>query len=441
MLFNLLYAALLAAVSPIVAYRMVRHGRYRRGLGEKLLGLSKTRAKQLRAGKECLWIHAVSVGEVNLLPSVVKQIESLVPDASIVISSSTDTGYDLAVQRFGAERVFFCPLDFTWAVSRTLRHLKPKQVILTELELWPNLIRLASKAGHRVKVINGRLSSRSSERYQQFGFLTRPSFERLHWVGCQDEAALARFEACGVAPSRLSVTGSIKFDNAPMEKDTPEVQELVQWSGVDPWHRVWVVGSTQDGEESMAIEIYQRLRVLNPELRLILVPRHAERFDTVASLLKKSGLNVHRRSCDGSLFSRSWDVDTVVLVDTIGELRNWWGVANIATVGGSFGSRGGQNMLEPAGYGVPVSFGPNTKNFATIADSLIEADAAVRVVDEQSLERFVRRCLSDIPAADSLGENAKAVVAKHRGAIKQTVDHLLHEKTAQQDSDEILRAA
>ena len=321
--------------------------------------------------------------------------------------------------------MFFFPLDFTWAVTRTLKTLRPDQLILTELELWPNLVRTACTHDVPVRIINGRLSENSSSSYQRFARFIRPTFARFDWVGCQDEEILQRFAACGVPEDRMSVTGSIKFDNAPHSRDTTEVMQLMHWSGIDPWHRVWIVGSTQEGEEAMALSIYRRLIERHPELRLVIVPRHVERFDAVANLIESNGLIAHRRSSDESMNRNGWKADRVVLVDTIGELRDWWGVGPIATVGGSFGDRGGQNMLEPAGYGSAVSFGPNTKNFAGIADGLIAACGAVRAADEEELERFVRRCLTDIPAADSLGRAAQKVVESHRGATHRTLDALL----------------
>ena len=474
MLFNLLYIAALALLSPVIVYRMIRYGRYRRGAGEKLRGLSLVRAEQIRGDHSaCVWIHAVSVGEVNLLPTLVQRIQAQCPDMAVAISTSTDTGYDLATKLFGQNRVFFCPLDFTWAVKRTLRHLKPDQVVLTELELWPNLIRLAGQrdfddemppmvgsvsrfgASHGsrrltattgasaqtakrsgavqpasetecpVRIINGRMSSNSAANYQRFARFIRPTFTRFDWVGAQDQEILSRFSECGVPADRITVTGSIKFDNAPQSRETPEVMQLAAWAGVDPWHRVWIVGSTQEGEEAMALAIYDRIRDQYPELRLVLVPRHVERFDTVDELIQQKGFQSHRRSRDESLSRSSWTPDHVILVDTIGELRHWWGVGQIATVGGSFGNRGGQNMLEPAGYGSAVSFGPHTKNFRTIADRLVAADAAVRVADEAELESFVRRSLENIPAADALGRAAREVVAQHRGAIDRTLAALI----------------
>jgi 3-deoxy-D-manno-octulosonic-acid transferase len=442
MLADLLYLAALILVSPVVLYRNIRHGRYRRGISQKLFGLSRAEAVslvrtaaspqpqsaalvQLNEAHSCVWLHAVSVGEVNLLPNLVRRLEKEMPQARIVISTSTDTGYDLAAKQFGQARVFFFPLDFSWAVARTLRNLKPELLVLTELELWPNLIRTAEEMNCRVVVINGRLSERSAQRYQKFAWITRNVFKRLSWVGCQDKACRDRFVACGSDRSRLNVTGSMKFDNAVLSRDSIETQRCAEWAGVDPWHRVWVVGSTQPGEESMALRIYKELRIAFPELRMILVPRHAERFDCVASEIEQSGFVAHRRSCDDSLHFKEWTNERVILIDTIGELKHWWGVCHIATVGGSFGNRGGQNMLEPAGFGAAVSFGPNTKNFAEIANRLLEARGAVRVQDEGELRQFVGQCLNDQPSADDLGRAAREVVQTHLGATDRTVASLL----------------
>lgn len=422
MVANLLYLAALVCGTPVIAYRVLRHGRYRRGFRQKLWGLSRAAATRLRGDtSELVWLHAVSVGEVNLLVGTIEQLQVALPHARLVISTSTDSGYDLAVDRFGGDRVFFCPLDFTWAVRRTLKHLRPAQLVLTELELWPNLIRLAASRGCPVRVMNGRLSERSSARYLRWSRLLKPTFARLDWVGCQDELSRDRFAACGVRPDRLQVTGSIKFDNAPTSRDTTAVQARLNWSGADPWHRIWVAGSTQSGEESMVLDIYRHLMEAYPELRLILVPRHPERFDQVAELIASRGLRVHRRSRDGSRGDSSWTADTVILIDTMGELQHWWGVAQIATVGGTFSDRGGQNMLEPAGYGCAISFGPDTRNFRQIAAHLLAAGGAVRTVDGHQLGRFVKRCLDDVPAADSLGRAAREVVLRHRGATRRTV--------------------
>ncbi len=426
MLANLLYLMALMLLSPVILYRMLRHGRYRRGVRQKLWGLSNAQTKIMTGGKRCVWIHAVSVGEVNLLPRLISQLEG-VTTLPIVVSTSTDTGYDLAVQRFGSQRVFFCPLDFTWAVRRTLRALDPAQLVLAELELWPNLIRIAAQQGCPAIVVNGRLSERSCRGYQKFRKLTEKIFRSLHWVACQDETSFRNFVACGTDPQRLQVTGSLKFDDAPHDRDVPEVKQRKVWAGVDSSHQVWVVGSTQEGEEQMAINAFLKLRLRHPQLRLALVPRHQERFDRVAGLVTQAGLELRRRSKVQMPRSVSWSSNEIILIDTIGELRHWWGVADITTVGGSFGDRGGQNMLEPAGYGCAVSFGPNTRNFKEIADRLIGAKGAWRLQDGEELIGFVDRCIIEPSFAAALGTAAQQLVHQHRGAVACTVERLHRE--------------
>ncbi|MGB0597184.1 MAG: 3-deoxy-D-manno-octulosonic acid transferase [Rubripirellula sp.] len=421
MLANLAYLLALTLASPWILYRMICHQRYRRGGREKLWGLSATRGQRLTAGQPCLWVHAVSVGEVNLLPRLIERIERQEPNQRVVVSTSTDTGYELAVKHFGTDRVFFCPLDFTWAVRRTLRHLNPKKVVLAELELWPNLIRQSRQHGAEVIVINARLSDRSCRRYHQFSFLTKRIFASLTWVGCQDKACFANFAQCGTPRERMSVTGSLKFDDAPHSRETQEVKRCRQWAAITPKHQVWIVGSTQMDEEQMALRIYKAIQNHHPELRMILVPRHKERFAETAGLITRSEFKVRRRSTDSEQADFQWQNDTVLLIDTIGELRHWWGVAQIATVGGSFGDRGGQNMLEPAGYGAAVSFGPNTRNFRQIAECLIDNEAAVRVDDQNELQAFVQQCLDDASRVDALGRAAQAVVRQHCGATERTI--------------------
>jgi 3-deoxy-D-manno-octulosonic-acid transferase len=439
-LFNLLYLTAMIVASPWIAYRAIAHGRYRRGVRQKLFGIRPSDINM--TSQPTAWFHAVSVGEVNLLPGLVTAFRKRHPHWRVVISTSTDTGYDLALDRFSKTGVpvFFCPLDFSWAVKRTLRTLQPKLLVLAELELWPNLIRLATESGCQCAVVNARLSEKSFVTYTKASRFLRTTFQRLAWVGCQDHDYSSRFIACGTPETAVSVTGSLKFDDAPTTRDTNEVHDRVNWAGAGAWHQIMLAGSTHNGEERMAIDAYLQLRAAHPELRLIVSPRHATRFDEVAALIETKGLNCRRRS-QSRAAATEWDADTVILVDTIGELRHWWGAARVAFVGGAFGERGGQNMLEPAGYGCAVCFGPNTKNFEDIARRLIAADGAVRLNQESELAEFVDRCLNDIPAADRLGIHAQAMVMSHRGATQRTIEHLAELATSREIAPIYTRAA
>jgi 3-deoxy-D-manno-octulosonic-acid transferase len=423
MFFNLLYLIGLLAASPWIAFRAIAQGRYRRGVKQKLFGLSTSDIAP--SSQPTAWFHAVSVGEVNLIPGIVAAFKSRHPHWRVVVSCSTDTGFDLAQERFAESQtpVFFCPLDFTWAVRRTINTLQPQLLVLAELELWPNLIRLASDSGCQCAVINARLSKSSSANYLRASRFVKSTFARIDWIGCQDHDYAARFIACGAEKSAVSVTGSLKFDNAPTTRDTVDVNQRLDWAGAQPWQQILLAGSTHDGEEKIALNAYKQLFTSHPDLRLVISPRHATRFDEVARLIESMGFVCRRRS-ESLNAADHWDANTVILVDTIGELRHWWGTSRVAFVGGAFGVRGGQNMLEPAGYGSAVCFGPNTRNFEDIAQRLIAAEGAVRLQRESDLADFVLRCLLDPPAADRLGIHAQSMVMSHRGATQRTLDHL-----------------
>lgn len=429
MLLNILYCLALWIASPLVIYRSARFGRYRRGVRQKFFGLrdddfSPSLADATSAdAAPVAWFHAVSVGEVNLVAGLIDAFRKTHPEYQVVVSTTTDTGYDLAKSRFVDLPVFFCPLDFTWAVDQTFKTLRPQLLVLAELELWPNLIKHAGQWGCRVAIANGRLSAKSARSYLRFSAVIARTFARIDWIGCQDAEIAERFVDCGANANAVAITGSIKFDNAPLSRDTPEISRIARWAAVDPWHQVLIAGSTQSGEEQAALATYRQLSESHRELRLVIVPRHRERFDQVAALIETAGYQVRRRS-EHHTPAEHWCADTVVLVDSVGELRNWWGISRIAFVGGSFGDRGGQNMLEPAGYGSAVCFGPNTQNFRDIARRLLGAGGAVRLNTPADLTTFVGRCLDEPPAADSLGRQGRAVVMSHRGATEKTVQQL-----------------
>ncbi|QDU96166.1 3-deoxy-D-manno-octulosonic acid transferase [Lignipirellula cremea] len=412
-LLNAVYLFVALAASPWLLYGAVFKGKYRQGWAQKLLGLAPDR----RGQKRCLWLHAVSVGEVNLLGVMLKRLQQQFPGREIVISTTTQTGYDLAVKKYAAHRVFFCPLDFSWAVKTAVRRVQPEMLILAELELWPNLLRAAQRSDCRTVVINGRLSENSFRGYRRLGPLARLLFQRLDLVAAQSKDYADRFRSLG-AP-QVEVTGSLKFDGAQLNPENAQTQQLRQLAGYQNNQIVFLAGSTQRGEEALAIEVYQRLLPRFPELRLILVPRHPDRFDEVADLLENSSLDWRRRSTLEPAGKHA--APGVLLVDTIGELGGWWGVAKIAYVGGSLGSRGGQNMVEPAAYGAAVSFGPNTRNFRDIVKMMLQYDAAVVVRNADGLTRFVEHCLGDDCYRQQQGERAQQLVAAQQGAADATL--------------------
>lgn len=417
---NTVYLALIFVALPWIVWSAVRHGKYREGFAEKLLG----RVPRREGGRPCIWLHAVSVGEVNLLQTTLTELRQRLPDADFVISTTTKTGHDLARQMYAEHTVCYCPLDFSWAVDNALRRLRPDLLVLAELELWPNLIRSASRQGTKVAIINGRLSDNSFRGYQRIRPIVRHIIQSITLVVAQNNETAERFRRLGA--SNVVVSGSLKFDGARTNRDNQETRKLRELAAIEDDEVVLLAGSTQAPEEQYAIDAFRALQADHDKLRLILVPRHPERFDEVARLLDESGLPWLRRSqLDRSQSVIRNSQPAILLVDTIGELGAWWGTASIGFVGGSFGRRGGQNMLEPAAYGVATCFGPQTRNFRDIVGQLLAADAAQVVNDRAELEQFVERALNDRDWANHLGRRARELVVAQQGATLRTVDLLL----------------
>lgn len=408
------YASLLTAAAPYIAVRAARTGRYREGWAERILG----RVPQLSGEAGCIWMHGVSLGEVQLLRPLVEHFDASGSQRRVVLSTSTLTGMQVAKRSLPGITSFYCPLDFSWAIKQALTRLQPRLIVLGELEVWPHLIGIATARNIPVAVVNGRLSDRSFRGYSRFRGLLHPTFSRLSLVAAQDATTAQRFCDLGVAPERVHVSGSLKFDNVNADRLHPEVVVRRQLVGLKDKHRIVVVGSTQDPEEQAALKAIEQLLPKHPDLKLIVVPRHPERFDEVDQLLRQGSLKVLRRSqIAQSANAEDWQV---LLVDTVGELKWWWGVAELALVGGSFGSRGGQNMLEPAAYGARVAFGPNVWNFREIVRSLLEKDAVWQLPSLDALTDWINDSISDPLAGQNRPQRAMELIRSHQGATDRT---------------------
>jgi 3-deoxy-D-manno-octulosonic-acid transferase len=447
---NTVYLAVIVVTSPLIVWQSTRTGKYRAGYREKFFGLVPRRD----GDANCIWIHAVSVGEVNLLSTLLAELRRKHADWQFVVSTTSRAGYELAQKKYADLTVFYCPLDFSWAVRTAIRRVRPSLLVLAELELWPNLIAAAKQYGAGVAIINGRLSDHSFPRYRRIRPLMSRVLRQIDLIAAQNAESAERFRMLGAPADRVHVTGSLKYDGAQTDRDNPRTAALRQLAHFAEDDIVFLAGSTQEPEEQIAIDIFRRLSPIYPRLRLVLVPRHPERFDAVAKLLDASGLCWGRRSQLANSISQNsrdrapWRSHgrgrrqlPILLVDTVGELGAWWGTAQIAFVGGSFGSRGGQNMLEPAAYGAAVSFGPNTWNFRDIVANLLATGAAVVVDDGPSLEAFVSRCLGDPQFAAKLGERAQSLVRTQLGATDRTttlLENLLQTRVARlRDSAEL----
>jgi 3-deoxy-D-manno-octulosonic-acid transferase len=373
-----------------------------------------------------IWLHGVSVGEVQLLAGLAEELRQQAVIAGrpvdCVVSSSTTTGLAVAAKRFGADRVFPCPLDFSWAVRRVLDTVRPDMLVLGELELWPNLMAIVHARGIPIVVVNARMSERSFRGYRRIEPLARRMLGRTSLVIARSPADADRFASLG-APAVITA-GSLKFDGVQGDRQDPDVLRLRGLAGLPDDAIVFLAGSTQAPEEQLAIDTFRALAAAHPRLRLVIVPRHVERTPEIAALLNATGMPWQQRSrldADGAD-----PAARMLLVDSTGELGWWWGVTTIAFVGGSLdGKRGGQNMIEPAAYGAAVAFGPHTRNFREEVRLLVEQEAAEVVRSGEALTAFVRRCLEDADFAADRGRRAAAVVASQRGARATTAAMIL----------------
>lgn len=417
-LLNFVYLTLVAVASPYLLWTAVTQGKYREGFAQKFLGIATRRPE---GSPLHLWLHAVSVGEVNLLAPLLKELQQTYPGVTFHITTTTKAGHDLAKTKYAQHIVSYAPLDFSWAVHCAYQRIQPDAVLLAELELWPNLIRFADQYDAKIAVVNGRLSEKSHRGYQRIGFLIRPLLQKLDWIGAQDEAYAARFIDLGAAPDKVQVTGSIKFDGITPDRQNPQTQAFRELAGLVQDDVVWLAGSTQNGEEPIILEAFQAARQQVPGLKLLLVPRHPHRFDEVATYLDTQGISFQRRS---HLTEAKQDEISILLIDSVGELSAWWGTADIAFVGGSLGNRGGQNMIEPAAYGAAVAVGPNTCNFKDVVERLRAADALTVVHDAESLTAFVVKASLDTTWRHYQGEQVKQVVLAQQGATTRTMSGL-----------------
>jgi 3-deoxy-D-manno-octulosonic-acid transferase len=418
-LLNLIYLTAAIVLAPWLCWQAWMRNKPVRGLRAKWFG--RVAHSKQAPHRPIAWFHGVSVGEIHLLRQVVAQFRARFPDWQCIVSTTTGTGYDEACKHFSDLTVVFWPFDFTWAVAAALDALQPSLVVLSEGEVWPNFVTAAKQRGVKVAVLNGRMSPRSARRFRAFRWLLAGTFAKIDWIGAQNDEYRMLYDRLGA--TNVVTTGNIKYDGVLGDRRNAKTQALRTLFGISVDAPVLVAGSTQDPEESAALEVYRRARAAHPTLRLILVPRHPERFDDVARLLARSELPFIRRSAIAP--GEAVAENNVILVDTIGELGAIWGLADLAFVGGSLdGKRGGQNMIEPSAYGAAVLFGPHTWNFKQTVADLLARNAAVLVENRAMLEAVVLRLLKDPAERIRLGDAAQAFVVSQQGASAKTLNEL-----------------
>ena len=412
---RLLYTLLLYVLSPLLLARLWWRGRlapeYRRRWDERLGFYWRARLEG------CVWIHAVSVGEALAAAPMIRELLARYPHTRLLITTTTPTGSAQVRKLFGdqVEHVY-CPWDLPDVLARFFRVFNPRLILIMETELWPNLLAAARVRRVATVLVNGRLSEKSWASYRRVAALSRPMLASLTRLLVQTEVERERYIDLGAQPERVVTTGSIKFDIALDDELKQRASELRQNMGGRP---AWLAASTHPGEDELVLSAHKRVLEQHPEALLVLVPRHPERFDQVAGLVKGQGLSLARRAAGNQP-----DMQTqVYLADTMGELLMLFGACDLAFVGGSLVPVGGHNLLEPAAWARPVLSGSYLHNFERVAELLDDAQALIRV-DADSLAGEVNALLADPAARTVRGEAAARVVAQHRGALARVLNEL-----------------
>ncbi|MEK6744585.1 MAG: 3-deoxy-D-manno-octulosonic acid transferase [Nitrospirota bacterium] len=408
-LYNLILIIITIVLSPFILFKLVTVPKYRGGISQKLGRVRKGVLRVLNNTRP-IWVHAVSVGEVMAAHPLIRDLRKKYPNRKFILSTVTVTGNYTAKQRVPeADAVFYFPFDYPWIVRRVIRIINPAIVLVAETEIWPNFFRELRRQGIPSALINGRISPRSYGNYLKFrGFFTQV-FDNVTLFCMQSEEDAGRIRDIGAPADKIRVTGNLKFD-----QKIPTTQQ--QPVSIAPGRKVITAGSTHRGEEAILLEIYSRLRKRYPDLVLIIAPRHPERFDEVSGLITSAGYECQRRT------RLKGPVRDVVLLDTIGELRAFYGLCNIAFVGGSLVKVGGHNLLEPAAMKKPVIFSSYMFNFKEISEALIRSGGGIMVKDKDELYGKIDNLLADKELARSIGEKAFKVILENSGATARTID-------------------
>ena len=389
-------------------YYLVRFGKHLPTLSDRF-GLVKLPQLQ-----QSIWVHAVSVGEVKSVERLLEGLRRQFPEKPLVVSTVTPAGQVLARERRDIiDHTFYFPIDLPWCVRRVVDRINPEMVIIAETEIWPNFLRACRSRGVRVVMINGRISDKSFSRYRLVRRWLRRVFEDYTIIGMQSDTDRRRIEAIGADPQKVTVFGNLKYDVGASGR--PLDAGLAKF--LDNWHQIWIAASTMPGEEEWVLDSFAELLKKHSDLKLIIAPRHADRFQSVQQIVKAHGFNCVRRT-------QLSDAGNVLLLDTIGELAGLFQCATVAFMGGSLVSRGGHNILEPARHRRPVVFGPHMENFRDMARLFLEAGAAVQIQNASQLTPAIEELLSNPERASELGGNAYAIVVQNTGATDRVLKFL-----------------
>jgi 3-deoxy-D-manno-octulosonic-acid transferase len=378
----------------------------------------------LKSTSPRFWIHAVSVGEVMAARPVARALKSTFPGCGIVVSTTTDTGQDAARQ--GAKRgefdaTFYFPLDFSWTVQRVFKTVQPDAILLLETELWPNFLHLAKRRGIKVFQINGRVSDNLFRQATRWRGVWKWMTDNITAMFVRSEFDALRLKQLGVAPSKVLLTGDVKLDGIDANTNaTDKRQHIRELLGIEGASLFWIAGSTHEGEEVLLLEAQQILQSqFDQPLRLLIAPRHPERAEVVLQLARDKGFTAIRRS---QLSNANSEKDAIIVLDTVGELAEFYAAADVAFVGGSLIKRGGHNVLEPVLVGVPVLFGPSMNNFRAAADLVQDANVGQLIHSETELTKALQSWLSDSAKRAQVIQNAQELLSQHQGAARRVAE-------------------
>ncbi len=417
---------LLAAVvyCPKIIYRAIRHKRYRSGWDQRFGKIYRR-----SPNKKCIWLHAVSVGEVNAAKTIIKELENKFEEFEIVISTTTDTGFTRATNLFSSSHlVFYFPFDFSWIMRRAFNNIRPNICLLMELEVWPNFVRFSKQSEIPVIVVNGRMSDRSYPTYRKIKPIAKKIFADISLTLAQTEEYALRFKELGSPEEKVIVTGSLKYDTAQITDKVEGADDLKAQLNIGS-QRLWIAGGTGNDEEKILLDVFEQLKQDErfKYLRLVIVPRKPERFDEVAQLIKNRAFPLIRYSRIKNNTAPTpplTDNQSIILGDTMGDLRKFYSLATIIFVGRSLVPMGGSDMLEAAALGKCTIFGPHTFNFKQTVDALLADSGAIMVKDKQELLHTIKKCLRDTDFAQSIATNGREVIRKNQGATAITIDHI-----------------
>ena len=415
---DLIYLLAIIIISPKIIYRIIRQNRYRKGWSQRLGRLTRKHPE-----KKCIWIHAVSVGEVNAANTLIAKLTEALGDYEIVISSTTDTGFTRAKALYGKGlEVFYFPFDLSFVIARAFKKIQPNICLLMELEVWPNFARTAADADVPIVVVNGRLSDKSFPRYKLIKPAARWMFSKVDLVLAQTEEYARRFIFLGCPKQKVIVTNSLKYDTAQITDSIEGADLLAEQLNLGP-EPLWVAGGTGPTEEHKILEVFTRLKQIEQlkDLRLAVVPRKPERFDEVAGLIERCDFTSVRYSKIKTQGSGLTNKPEVILGDTMGDLKKFYSLAAVVFVGRSLTPMGGSDMMESTALGKCTILGPHTFNFKQTVQALYAGNGALEVQNSQELLEALQKCLTDKDFAQTIAANGRKVIKQNQGATEKSV--------------------